>query len=206
MVELPGHGSSPALPKQAPYYAASADALDALRQELGIHQWDVMGYSVGAWVVQAYGERYPEHIVHLIILCPAVLTLPGWASLRNLIWLDTHAPLVGNWLLSGWRLHTLVCLLGFGRQNHPYARQWTQEIGGQPMSLIKQLLIEMPGAGRAEFRLPDRPVLFIWAKQDAISARPHQMGPYDRVIPGHHSAPMLYAQAIAEEVLAFARN
>lgn len=204
MVELPGHGSSPSLPKRAPYYAASADELDALRRDLNIEQWDILGYSVGAWVAQAYGERYPQHIQHLMILCPAVLTLPGWASMRNIIWLDRHSPTIGTWLLSGWRLHTLVCLLGFGGHDNAYAGQWTREISAQPEQLIKRLLVQMPGAGRADFRLPLRPVRILWARQDVISDRPRHMRSFDRLIPGHHSAPLLSAQEIAKEVLTFA--
>lgn len=204
MVELPGHGCSPTLPEQAPYYAASADELEAIRRELDIERWHVLAYSVGTWVAQAYRECYPERIQDMIFLCPAVLSLVGRASLRNVIWLDRHLPVLGNWMLSSWRLHTLVCLLGFGSQNHPYASLWTHEISAQPVELMKRLLVQMPATERANFQLTTSPVLMLWARRDAISARPRQLRPFDRLIPGHHSAPLLSAQTIAEEVLAFA--
>lgn len=204
MIELPGHGHSPEPPEDASYYAASAEEIEALRRALQIPYWDILGYSVGAWVAQAYGQRYPERINHLMILCPAVLSLPGWASMRNLVWIDRHAPAFGSWMLSGWRLHALVRLLGFGGTDHWYASAWTREIGARPVHLIKRLIYQMPGCGRADFRVPARPVLFLWARADAIAARPLQMGPFDRLIPGNHSAPLLAAEDIAREVLAFA--
>jgi len=203
MVELLGHGSSPAIPDNVPYYAINADELDAVRHELKIERWDVLGYSLGAWAAREYAGCYPERVNHLVILCPALLSRANSANLRNLIWLDHHVPQVCNWLLRGWRLHGLVRLLGFSGRDHPYAAVWTREISAHPAPVIKRLLYDLPGAGRAEFVLPPGPALFLWARQDAISARPRHPRPYDRLIPGDHSAPMLSAEAVAHEVLCF---
>lgn len=203
MVELLGHGRSPAIPEGAPYYPANADEIEAVRRELNIERWDVLGYSLGAWAAQAYSQCYPERVNHLVLLCPALFSPANSAGLRNLIWLDGRAPSFCSWLLRSWRLHGLVRLLGFGGQDHPYAAVWTREIGAYPVETVKRLLYDLPGAGRAEFSLPPLPALFLWARQDVVSAYPRPLRKSDHLIAGAHSAPLLSAEEIAREVVCF---
>ncbi|MBO0792168.1 MAG: alpha/beta fold hydrolase, partial [Ktedonobacteraceae bacterium] len=44
MIELPGIGNSPRADAQQPYYQACADAIEEVRQSLGIEQWMVLAY------------------------------------------------------------------------------------------------------------------------------------------------------------------
>lgn len=203
MIELLGHGGSPEIPENAPYYSANVDGLEAVRRELNIECWDVLGYSMGAWAAQAYCERYPHRINRMVFLCPALFSRAHSAGLRSLKWLDPHASRLCSWLLRGWRLHGFVRLLGFGGRNHPYAAVWAREIGALPVETIKTLLRDLPGEGRAEFRLPPRPVLYLWGRHDVVSTVPRSLRANDHVIPGAHSAPMLSASEIAREVLCF---
>ena len=117
-----GHGSSPDAPPGGSYYQANACALEDLRRELGIERWHILGYSVGAWVAEAYIANYSDRVAKVVLLCPAVFSAPASAALRGFIQLDRRIPAFGSWILRGWRLHTLVRLLGFGGHDHPAAR------------------------------------------------------------------------------------
>ncbi len=199
-VELPGNGASAPLPQGQDYYQGSAAALEELRLELGLDRWNLLGYSLGGWVVQTYLQRWPQHVEQAIFLCPAI-TKPFWANnLNNLRKIDSRWPAVGNWLLSGWRLRELVRWFGFSGQQHPYIAVWAREISAQPVQTIKAGLYDLPQAGRAAFPLPQRPVHFIWADHDAITATPQPLRPLDSLVPGVHGAPMLSAEAVAEVV------
>lgn len=207
MVELPGNGASP-LPDARchDYYHTCAKALEVLRQELNIEQWDILSYSLGTWVGQKYLNTYPESVKRSIFLCPACVN-PLWAiNLKALNWLDHRMPSVGNWLLSGWRLHRLVLAFGFNGREHPYAALWSREISSQPVEIIKTSLRELPETGRAPFDLPSKPALFIWGKNDNVTQIPHPLRPMDAVIPANHSAPMLAAEEVANLILQFTRE
>ena len=117
---------------------------------------------------------------------------------------ELSEPIVGASGLQGYSaLHGLVRLLGFGGQDHPYAAIWTREIGAYPVETVKRLLYDLPGAGRAEFSLPPLPALFLWARQDVVSAYPRPLRKSDHLIAGAHSAPLLSAEEIAREVVCF---
>ncbi len=197
MAEMPGHGASPALPPGEDYYQYSAEQVEILRRELKINQWSLLGYSMGAWVAQAYLQKYPQRASGVIFLCPAVLTRMWSFSLKGLIRLDRIYPAFSGWLLQSWRLHWLVRLLGFNGQEHPYAQVWTHEIASQPVDVIKALLGDLPGAGRAEFPTPSCPTWVIWGAKDSVTARPNPLRLFDRLVNGSHSAPMLAAGEVA---------
>jgi 3-oxoadipate enol-lactonase len=57
---LPGYGSSPAL--AAPSFAALAEALCDLLDELGIRRADLVGHSFGGMVAQEFASRYPARL------------------------------------------------------------------------------------------------------------------------------------------------
>lgn len=203
MVELPGNGGSPMSPPGQPYYPACADAIESLRLHLGIPRWRILGYSLGAWVEQAYLNRYAESVEQAIFLCPA-RAVPAWSMLlRGLFGVDRLFSPVSVWLLSGWRLHRLVLALGFNNRPHPYAAVWTREIAAQPIETIKTALRELPDAGRAAMPVPKLPSLFIWGDRDAITDQPRPSRPVDCFIHGNHSSPMLAAPAVAQAVLQF---
>ena len=206
MVELPGHGKSAVPSPGKTYYSVSAHEIEALRCGMGIERWSLLSYSLGAWVGQAYLELFPEHVERAIFLCPAVLVRAWSAGMQMLNRADRRAPAIGSWLLSGWRLLHLVRLLGFNGRSHPYARDWTREIQGQPVAVIKHMLQDLPEHGAREIALTARPTLFVWGDCDSITARPRQLRPIDRLVQGDHSAPLLACEQVAKEVLAFLSN
>lgn len=201
--ELPGLGDSPPPAPDAPYYAECACALRELRQHLRLERWAVLGYSSGARAVEAYLQLDAPQVSRAVLLCPAYT--PGWRALnlRGLLALDARWPAFGDWALSGWRLMTLIRLLGFNGRNPPLAREWHRCISAQPLPALKATLHQLPRAGAAPLTLPPLPALFIWGTRDVVSARPARPAPQDRFISANHSAPLTAAPAIAEILLPF---
>ncbi|GCE18288.1 alpha/beta fold hydrolase [Dictyobacter kobayashii] len=201
MIELPGLAGSPHVAADEPYYQICAEAIEEVRQALGIEQWAMLAYSSGTRAAEAYVKRYPQSVSQAIFLCPTYI-LEIWALFVRL--LDApHSPALMQWFFSDWRLHSLVRALGFNWQRHQYTRVWQNEIELQPIDILVRSLCEMPGQGRTPFYVPSIPTLFIWSGRDALIARPRHLGPHDVVIPANHSAPMLAAPYVAEVVLPF---
>jgi pimeloyl-ACP methyl ester carboxylesterase len=201
MVELPGLGGSSDVIVHEPYYQACAEAIEEVRQELGIEKWAMLAYSTGTRAAEAYIKRYPQSVSHAIFLCPTYI-LEIWAVFLRL--LDApHSPSLMQWVFSDWRLHSLVRTFGFNGQRHDYTYAWKNEIEIQPLDILVRSLCEMPGQGRTPFSVPSVPTLFIWGGRDALIARPRHLGPQDVVIPANHSAPMLAAPAVAEVVIPY---
>ncbi len=201
MIELPGVGGSPAVESQKPYYQACAEAIEEVRQELGIEQWAILAYSSGTRAAEAYVQRYPQSITHAIFLCP--IYLPEIWSLFVRLLGTPHPATLTQWVFSEWRLYNLILALGFNWHRHDYTYLWKHEIELQPVSILVRSLYEMPGQGRAPFELPEVPTLFIWGKYDLLIARPRRPRPNDVMIPAGHSAPMLAAPSVAEMVIPF---
>lgn len=63
-IELWGHGQSPA-PTDPQSYAPEryVEQLEAIRRELGVAQWFLCGYSIGAGMTIRYAHCFPEHVV-----------------------------------------------------------------------------------------------------------------------------------------------
>ena len=63
-VDLFGHGDSPA-PDDPPRYRPEAyvEAFDAIRRALGVEQWLVCGYSLGAGLTLRYAFEFPERLI-----------------------------------------------------------------------------------------------------------------------------------------------
>jgi pimeloyl-ACP methyl ester carboxylesterase len=201
MIELPGVGGSPEVDPDKPYYQVCANAIEEVRQELGIKQWSLLAYSSGTRAAEAYLQSYPQSIVQAVFLCP--IYLPEiWAFLLRV--LDTaHPPILTQWIFSDWRLYSLIRVFGFNWKCHAYTRVWKSEIELQPLNILVRSLCEMPGNGGAPFELPAVPTLFIWGRYDALVRRPRRLRPNDIIIPADHSAPMLAASNIAEVVIPF---
>ena len=73
-----GNGRSGALkPNQSCTLADQIADLEALRKQLGVDRFDLLGHSWGGYLVMAYSARYPEHVAHLIIADSAA---PKWAE------------------------------------------------------------------------------------------------------------------------------
>jgi len=67
-VDLWGHGASPSPLDEHHYHPAGlAAALEAVRREVGVDQWVVVGHSLGAAVALAYTLECPESVSRLVV-------------------------------------------------------------------------------------------------------------------------------------------
>jgi pimeloyl-ACP methyl ester carboxylesterase len=203
MVELPGINGTPWPEPALPYNDSAAEAIEAVRRALGIEHWSVLSYSAGTRVGEAYVRHDAAHVDHAIFLCPVRLTRLRAGGLRLGKWVNDRWPLAVNWMVSGWRLHFLVWLLGFNGRPHPIVAEWVREIGSQPKQVLKTTLLAFPGFGRAPFDLPGLPTLFLWGRWDVIAVPPRRLCPNDRLLPAGHSAPVLAAESVAGAVVPF---
>lgn len=201
MIELPGIGGSPQVEPGQPYYPACAEGIEEIRLTLGIEKWSLLAYSSGTRAAEAYVQRYPQAIQRAVFLCPIYLA-EIWTLFLHL--LDNTPNLtIRHWVLSRWRLYSLILALGFNGRPHTYTRTWTDEIELQSMDILIRTLCEIPGKGRTPFEVSEVPTLFIWGGRDALTARPRHLRPNDIIIPANHSAPMLAANSVAEVVIPF---
>jgi pimeloyl-ACP methyl ester carboxylesterase len=201
MIELPGIGGSSDADPQRPYYESCAEAIDEVRNALGIEQWSVLAYSSGTRAAEAYVRRYPQAVTRVVFLCPVYLQ-EIWSLLLRL--LDApHPQTLNEWFLSDWRLYNLIRGLGFNWHRHDYTSVWQNEIELQPVDILMRSLCEIPGKGRAPFDLPAVPTLFVWGRRDILIAKPRRLRPNDILIPANHSAPVLAAAEVAAAVLPF---
>src|SRR5579863_7554000 len=186
MVELPGVGFSPAIEEGKPYYPTCAEALEELRQSLGIEQWSILAYSSGTRAGEAYIQRYAPHVSRIVFLCPIYLT--EWISLglRAQAHFDQTHPVLADWILADWRLYTLILMLAFNGRRHTYTDEWMHEIKMQPMSDLKRQIYELPGKGRTRFIPSTVPSLFVWGRYDVLTARPFRPRPNDVFISANH--------------------
>ena len=73
-----GNGRSGALRRgQSCTLADQVADLDALRRQLGVDQFDLLGHSWGGYLVMAYAAKHPGHVAHLIIADSAA---PKWTD------------------------------------------------------------------------------------------------------------------------------
>ena len=47
------------------------DALAKWREELGLGRMILVGHSLGGYLAATYALRHPEHVEHLVLVCPA---------------------------------------------------------------------------------------------------------------------------------------
>ena len=111
-------------------------------------------------------------------------------------------------MLSGWRILFLVHLLGFNFRRHSPVKAWTEEITSQPVEVLKVTLRSMPEGGARPIEFPDSiTALFVWGREDLITATPRRPSPRDVVIHANHSMPQTRVGEVAEILLSFfARN
>ncbi len=46
-------------------------SLASWRQRMGIDKMVLVGHSMGGYLAAAYALKYPDHVAHLILVCPA---------------------------------------------------------------------------------------------------------------------------------------
>lgn len=205
LVELPGIGASPPVRPGELYYAASADRLDALRRKLGLARWSILCYSTGTRVGEAYLKHYRHAVNRCVFLCPLHVRGWRWYALQGLVRMDAMLPAVGHMVLSGASLSILVLILGFNGRFGPQVAEWTTEIGAQPVSVLKQILRDIPDEGSALLD-PGVPSLHIWGRQDLITAPPSDLGDAHFYIDANHAAPVLAATDVADLAINFLKQ
>jgi pimeloyl-ACP methyl ester carboxylesterase len=203
MIEVPGIGRSPAPDAGRDYLDFAACGIEGVRRELEIERWLVLSYSSGTRLGEHYVVNHASSVGRAVFLCPAI-TLPSKSrGLGLAVTLDARHPWVGNWILSGWRLHFLIKLLGFSWISSPYTSEWTAEAGSQPVQALKDTIRSLPEyAGRPFAHMPV-PSLFVYGSNDYIVDVPVALSAHDRVIRAAHSAPMTEADQVAQVVLPF---
>ena len=153
MIELPGIGGSPLPAEGQDYLSAALDGIEGVRRALGLEKWDVLGYSSGSRIAEAYVQNYAAHVCHAIFLAPLLVNAYKVRGLRLAFRLEQSTPALGNWILSGWRLQFLISLLGFNLRPDPLGDEWYAEISSAPMRVLKETIWAMiPVAARAIFR------------------------------------------------------
>ncbi|MEV6600004.1 4,5:9,10-diseco-3-hydroxy-5,9,17-trioxoandrosta-1(10),2-diene-4-oate hydrolase [Actinoplanes sp. NPDC051346] len=74
-VDQPGYGGSVEVPIAGQYFTASADALLAALDELGLDQVDLIGNSLGGGTAVRFALRYPRRAGRLLLMGPGGLSL-----------------------------------------------------------------------------------------------------------------------------------
>ncbi|MBI5936128.1 MAG: alpha/beta hydrolase [Chloroflexi bacterium] len=209
-VELPGIGLSPLPPDTSTslsaslYLPAAVDALEALRAHLALPRWDILSYSSGTRVAEAYLHSHAQRVSRAIFLCSAQTASAKANGLRVAGLVDAHFPALGNWVLSGWRLRFLIQLLGFNMQRDPRVPAWFREISSQPVDVLKATLRSLPDFGARPIVIPDHiPALFIWGSRDLITATPRHPSARDLIIPVTHAAPQTSPREVGEAIIQF---
>lgn len=201
VIELPGIGLSPV--PEGDYLEFCVREIEILRRHLKINRWRIFSYSSGTRVAEAYIERYADHVVNVLFLCPVQTQFYKATALTMAKALDARFPHLGNWVLSGRRLDFLIRLLGFNLQKSEHARAWMEEISACSTEILKHTIRSMPNGGRRPFATPPVPYLFIWGKQDRITASPRKPSAHHRLINANHSAPVTAAEEVAELAIPF---
>ena len=200
MVELPGIGQSPMISDGQAYLCASVDGIEHLRRELGFDLWDVLGYSTGSRIAEAYAQKDSAHVRSAVFLCPMALDVFKVMGLRFGFWIDGFLPVIGAWLLRGPRLKFFISLFGFNLRPDPHADEWYAQIGSLPVRVLKETLKTLIRGEARTFNVPV-PFSIIWGDEDIIPAAPRRRGPRDYFIHSNHAAPVTAAEQVAGVIL-----
>ncbi len=205
MIELPGIGRSPTPEVDGKYFAAAIEGIEGVRQVLEIEKWAVLGYSSGSRIAEAYVQRHAGHVSKAVFLCPLTIDVHKRGGLRLGLWLDQHAPAIGTWILSGWRLRFLISWLGFNLRRDPRSAAWYAEIGAAPVRVLKETIRAVASSASGSFSVPV-PHAMIWGHRDLVPLAPRQPGEHDYFVRGRHAAPVESAEEIATVVIGFLRS
>ncbi len=200
MIQLPGIGDSPMPVDGSDYLGDSVEAIEGVRLALGIEKWNVLGYSTGSRIAEAYVQTHAAAVCELIFLCPLQIDSLKLLTLRFAFWMSRCLPASGTWVLQGWRLKFLISLFGFNLQRDPLAAEWYGEISAQPVSILKATVKLVIPVGRKAFSVPV-PSSYIWGKSDIVPARPRRPGLRDHFVEANHAAPVLAAEEVGKAVM-----
>lgn len=203
MVELPGIGATPMTSVDDDYLEACVEGIQHARQSLGLERWTVLGYSTGSRIAEAYVRADAEHVCRAVFLCPLTIDANKWRLLRFGLWLDRRVPAFGTWVLSGWRLRSLIAWLGFNLQRDAMLNEWYAEIGAVPVDVLKLTIRAVAEEAGAGFSVPV-PSDKIWGNRDLVPLAPRQPDEHDHFVHGRHAAPLEAAEEIARLVISVA--
>jgi pimeloyl-ACP methyl ester carboxylesterase len=202
MVELPGIGASTLPPGDKAYLDAAVEGIEQLRQSLHIDRWAALGYSSGSRIAEAYAAVHFDHVCAAIFLCPITIDPHKRRGLAFGLWLDRHAPAIGTWILSGWRLRFLIAWLGFNLRRDARSAEWYAEISAAPVRVLKDTMRAVAENASGGFSV-SVPYAMIWGDSDLIPFTPRTAGLHDYFVRGRHAAPVESAGEIAEVMLRF---
>jgi pimeloyl-ACP methyl ester carboxylesterase len=200
IVELPGIGASPSPSRGENYLLRAVEGIEHVRQTLGLETWNVLGYSTGSRIAEAYIRTYPNHVYRAVFLCPLKVENYKIILLRFFIWLDGFVHSIIPWLLQGWRLKFLILLFGFSLHSDPLVGEWHNEIGYCSVHILKETAKMIIPIGTKPFSVPV-PFSSIWGDMDIVSSKPHLPGQHDYFIHANHAAPVLASNEISDIIL-----
>jgi pimeloyl-ACP methyl ester carboxylesterase len=200
MVELPGLGKSPMPSAGGDYLISAVEALESIRRAMRFEIWNVLGYSTGSRIAEAYVKTYPENICRAVFLCPLRVENFKILLLRFCFWVDGFIPATIPWLLRGPQLRFLILLLGFSLQSDPLVEKWQSEISAFPVQILKESARAMVPMGTRPFSVPV-PFSSIWGDMDIVPMKPRKPERHDYFVHANHAAPMLAANQISEIVI-----
>lgn len=200
MIELPGIGESPMISNEEDYLRASVEAIARLRLALEFDSWDVLGYSTGSRIAEAYAQKDSPHVRRAVFLSPLFLDVFKAFVLRFGFRVDSLFPPFGDWILRGWRLKLLIAFLGFNLRPDPHTDEWHEQIGALPACVLKETLKALIPVAAKPFAAPV-PFAIIWGHADIIPLTPRRRGPRDYFIRANHAAPVAAADEVARAIL-----
>jgi pimeloyl-ACP methyl ester carboxylesterase len=200
MIELPGMGGS-ALPAEGQDYLSFAlDGIEDVRRALGLEKWDVLGYSSGSRIAEAYVQTHAACVCRAIFLAPLLVNAYKVRGLRLAFRLEQSTPALSNWILSGWRLRFLISLLGFNLRPDPLGDEWYAEISSAPRRVLKETIWAMIPVAARPFSVP-APFVTIWGDRDLVPMKPRKAAPSAYFVHGQHAAPVQAAEEVARTIL-----
>ena len=202
MVELPGIGKSPLSLSGDDYLSTAVKALEQIRSGLRLETWDVLGYSTGSRIAEAYVQAYASHVRRAIFLCPLQVERYKLLLVRFFFWSDKFIPVFIPWMLRDWRLKILILLFGFSLHTDAHIEEWKTEIGSASIHTLKQTIKMVLPVGTKPFSVPV-PRLLIWGDADIVTIKPRKAEECDHFVHSNHAAPIQVPQIISEIVLHF---
>lgn len=209
--DLPPFGDSPA-PKGADYsMAAQIARLEALREQVGVERWHVVGNSMGGMIAVAYAHAHPDRVVTLGLFAPGGATSAEPSDADKLREQGEEVLIVRDEAEFD-RLFSMVTEkpvdIPSAAKSYFLERAIERSTAAQPARAA--LLKDKP---LIEPMLPEvaTPALVLWGKEDRIL---HVTGAdvFDRLLPSSKKVvllecghlPMLeYPKSVAEEWVAF---
>jgi pimeloyl-ACP methyl ester carboxylesterase len=174
-VDLPGFGSSPALPDGYSFDALDAALLQVLKQ-LGIAQAHVVGHSLGGAVSLHFANRHPERVRNLVLVDAAgILVKPAFMQhlASNTVQRTTGIPGIDR-MLRGMN-DRLGDMVTSGMEGRFDFTRWLMENPRVKNALIGRYVQVDAGIGLIEtdFTAPIRttraPTTLIWGRNDPIA-------------------------------------